>query len=116
MLSYSPAVLESPSAAAVDHSTLDVEASDFILQTRPDTQSSDSQMDDGASDRAEIAVEQMDVGKVVPMEAEGVSCTTNVFSCLSVYIEDMLYADAHAYRAGHEGARFAYFKARDRSR
>ena len=84
----SPAVLESPSAAAVDHSILDVDASEILVQTRPDTQPSDSQMDDGASDRPANAVEQMDVGKVPPMGAEGVSCTTNVFSCLAGYIED----------------------------
>ena len=77
---YSPAALES-SSDAVDHSALDIEASDFMLQTRPDTQSSDSQLDDGASDRPANAVQ-------LPVEAERVSCTTNVFSCLSVYIED----------------------------
>ena len=85
---YSPTSLGAPSAAAVDQSALDVEASDFMLQTRPDTQPSDSQMEDGASDRPENGVEQMDVGKVIPLEAERVSCTTNVLSCLSVYIED----------------------------
>ena len=112
----SPAVLESPSAAAVDHSALDVEASEIMLQTRPDTQSSDSQMDDGASDRAEIAVEQMDVGKQAPMGTERVSCTTDIFSCLSVYILKMLYAHGYTYRAGHRGERSAYYEARDHSR
>ena len=85
---YSPTALRALPSDAVDHSALDVEASDVMLQTRPDTQHSDSQMDDGASDRPENAVEQMDVGKVIPLGAERVSCTTNVFSCLSVYIED----------------------------
>ena len=85
---YSPTPLGAPPSDTVDHSALDVEASEIMLQTRPDTQSSDSQMDDGASDRPANAVEQMDVGEVAPVGAEQVSCTTNVFSCLSVYIED----------------------------
>ena len=116
MSMYSPTPLGAPPSGTVDHSALDVEASDGMLQTRPDTQSSDSQMDDGAFDRPEIAAEQMKVGKVVPMEAEGVSCTTNVFSCLYLSILKMLYADAHAYRAGHSGQRSAYYQARDHSR
>ena len=86
MHSFPP--LGASSLDAVDHSALDVEASDGMLQTRPDTQPLVSQMDDGASDRPGNAVEQMHVGKVIPVEAEQVSCTTNVFSCLSVYIED----------------------------
>ena len=88
MSMHSPTPLGAPPSAAVDRSALDVEASEIMLQTRPDTQSSDSQMNDGASDRPKNAVDQMDVGKVIPLGAERVSCTTNVFSCLSVYIED----------------------------
>ena len=85
---YSLTPLGAPPSDTVDHSVLDSEASDDMVQTRPDTQPSDLQMDDSAPNRPENGVEQMDVGKVTPLGAERVSCTTNVFSCLSVYIED----------------------------
>ena len=82
---YSPTPLGAPPSDAVDRSARDVEASDGMLQTRPDTQPSVSQMDDGASDRPENAVDEIDVPTVVPVQAEQVSCTTNDSTCLHLY-------------------------------